>query len=193
MVVGIDPKRFKLVSFKDCELFDKVITDGLLTARESLIIGTYNLQNIRIPLRNYTTSLSDFLMKLAKRNVKILICLAPFMQNSRFMQALSRDSVAKDKIAVRFCRRMHFKTIIVDLKYAYMGTANLSGAGVGLKSEKRRNFELGFVTEDPDLIADITATFLEIFNGKFCSKEKCHFFENYYVQDPCRGIFTQSF
>ena len=83
---------------------------------------------------------------------------------------------------------MHFKTIIVDLDYAYIGTANLSGAGVGMKSERRRNFELGFVTRDTNIIADIAATFMDIFNGKYCSGEKCHFYNNFRLKDPCYGM-----
>ncbi|NVM56036.1 MAG: hypothetical protein HWN66_20225 [Candidatus Helarchaeota archaeon] len=87
---------------------------------------------------------------------------------------------------------MHFKTIIVDLKYAYLGTANISGAGVGLKSTRRRNFELGFITQDSEIIADIASTFMDIFNGKFCSRQNCHFFENYHLQDSCHGILSNS-
>jgi phosphatidylserine/phosphatidylglycerophosphate/cardiolipin synthase-like enzyme len=83
---------------------------------------------------------------------------------------------------------MHFKTIIVDLKYAYIGTANLSGAGVGLKSLRKRNFELGFVTYDTGIIADIASTFMEVFNGKYCTSEGCHFFKNAYLEESCKGI-----
>lgn len=175
----------KLLSFKNGELFD-VISNGLVKARESVIIGTYNLQDIRIQLGNRSTSLSEVLIHLLKKGVKILICLASFMRKSRFIQTMSMNRLAREKMAIRFCRRMHFKTIIVDLEYAYVGTANISGAGVGLKSQERRNFELGFVTHDSELIADVASTFMEIFNGKFCPK--CYFFKNYRHQDPCKGI-----
>lgn len=39
------------------------------------------------------------------------------------------------------CPRVHFKCIIVDGVKAYFGSANLTGAGMGAKSEKKRNFE----------------------------------------------------
>ena len=162
-----------------------------MKAQESIIIGTYNLQNIKIQQRNRNTSLSEVLIQKAKRNVKILICLAAFMRKSRFINTLRTHPVAHThKLAIRFCRRMHFKTIIVDLKYAYIGTANISGAGIGLKSQQRRNFELGFVTRDIELIADVGTTFMEIFNGKYC--DKCHFFKNSHIQDPCSGILWNS-
>ena len=187
--------KLELVSFKKNELFDKVIAHGLMQAKESLIIGTYNLQDIRISSNesHQRNSLSDVILSLLKRNVQVLIVLAAFMQKSRFIQTLSEKCHHHENIRIRFCRRMHLKAVIVDLKYAYFGSANLSGAGVGLKSLQKRNFELGFITHDSDLIADIASTFMEIFNGKFCSKDRCHFFENSHLQDPCKGILHYQF
>ncbi|HUY00664.1 MAG TPA: phospholipase D-like domain-containing protein [Candidatus Deferrimicrobium sp.] len=187
----INPNDLKLISFKNRELFEKVISKGLVKATKSLLIGTYNLQDIKIQLGNSTTSLSKVLIELLKKNVRILICLAPFMFQSQFIKTLSMNDFAREKISIRFCKRMHFKTIIVDLRYAYIGTANLSGAGVGLKSDRRRNFELGFVTQNSDLIADIAGTFMEIFSGKYCSHQKCYFFDNYRIASPCQGIFSK--
>ena len=45
------------------------------------------------------------------------------------------------------CPRVHFKCIIVDGVKAYFGSANLTGAGMGAKSEKKRNFENGVLTD----------------------------------------------
>jgi len=183
--------KLQLISFKNCELFEIVISEGLLRAQKTLIIGTYNLQDIRITENHQTTSLSEVLVKLLKRNVQVLIILAAFMQRSHFIQTLQMNASqlsAFENIRIRFCRRMHFKTIIVDLKYAYIGTANLSGAGVGLKSLRKRNFELGFVTYDTGIIADIASTFMEVFNGKYCTSEGCHFFKNAHLEESCKGI-----
>ena len=187
--------KLELISFKKNELFDKVIAHGLMQAKESLIIGTYNLQDIRISINesHQTISLSDVVLTLLKRNVQVLIVLAAFMQKSRFIQTLSEKCHNHENIRIRFCRRMHLKTIIADLKYAYIGTANLSGAGVGLKTLQKRNFELGFITRDNDLIADIASTFMEIFSGKFCSKKNCHFFENPHLDGSCKGILWHQF
>jgi phosphatidylserine/phosphatidylglycerophosphate/cardiolipin synthase-like enzyme len=143
-------------------------------------------------VNDYITSLSEVLKALIRKNVRVLICLAPFMQRSRFIQNLRRKYTENQNIFIRFCKRIHLKSIIVDLEFAYIGTANLSGAGVGIKSIRKRNFELGIITDDPDIIADIAYTYMEIFNGKFCSKEKCHFFKNYKAREPCEGILSKS-
>ena len=50
------------------------------------------------------------------------------------------------------CPRVHFKCIIVDGRKAYFGSANLTGAGMGAKSERKRNFENGVLTDDPSLV-----------------------------------------
>lgn len=39
------------------------------------------------------------------------------------------------------CPRAHFKMIILDFESAYIGSANLTGAGIGMKSSNHRNFE----------------------------------------------------
>lgn len=46
----------------------------------------------------------------------------------------------------------HFKIIIFDLKIAHIGSANLTGAGIGMKSTCNRNFEAGILTDDPALV-----------------------------------------
>lgn len=47
---------------------------------------------------------------------------------------------------------VHFKIIIFDLKVAYIGSANLTDAGLGMKSSRTRNFEAGILTDDPALV-----------------------------------------
>ena len=57
------------------------------------------------------------------------------------------------------CPRVHFKCIIVDGVKAYFGSANLTGAGMGAKSERRRNFENGVLTDDPALMGPLVEQF----------------------------------
>ena len=47
---------------------------------------------------------------------------------------------------------MHMKVVIVDGRFAYVGSANLTGAGLGAKSPTRRNFEAGYTTTHVDEI-----------------------------------------
>lgn len=67
------------------------------------------------------------------------------------------------------CPRVHFKCVIVDGIKAYFGSANLTGAGMGGKSERKRNFENGVLTDDPALIQPLIDEFDAIWRGAYCS------------------------
>lgn len=68
------------------------------------------------------------------------------------------------------CPRMHMKCVIADGRKAYVGSANLTGAGMGAKSPHRRNFEAGVVTEERETIGELM-TFLDAFYlGDHCVK-----------------------
>ena len=60
--------------------------------------------------------------------------------------------------------------MIFDLETAYIGSANLTGAGIGMKSENMRNFEAGILTTEPALVESAINQFDEVWIGKFCSK-----------------------
>ena len=66
------------------------------------------------------------------------------------------------------CPRVHFKCIIVDGRTAYFGSANLTGAGMGAKSERKRNFENGVLSDDPALVAPLVEQFDSVWRGDFC-------------------------
>ena len=66
------------------------------------------------------------------------------------------------------CPSVHFKCIIVDGVKAYFGSANLTGAGMGAKSERKRNFENGILTDDPSLVDPLVEQFDSVWRGGFC-------------------------
>ena len=65
---------------------------------------------------------------------------------------------------------MHFKIVIFDCSTAYIGSANLTGAGMGMKSSDGRNFEAGILTDDPALV-DAAADHLDtVWQGCHCGR-----------------------
>jgi len=66
------------------------------------------------------------------------------------------------------CPRVHFKCIIVDGVKAYFGSTNLTGAGMGAKSVRKRNFENGVLTDDPALVNSLVEQFDSVWRGAFC-------------------------
>ena len=49
-----------------------------------------------------------------------------------------------------------------------MGSANLTGAGIGMKAETTRNFEAGILTDDPQIVEQAMNQFDEVWMGKHC-------------------------
>ena len=56
----------------------------------------------------------------------------------------------------------------IDSSIAYIGSANLTGAGMGMKSSKKRNFEAGILTDDPEMLEAAIEQFDNVWVGKFC-------------------------
>ena len=75
------------------------------------------------------------------------------------------------------CPRVHLKAVIVDGARLYLGSANLTGAGLGARGDDKRNFELGFLTEDFQLLDQVQAMFEALWRGDPCAtcalKEIC--------------------
>jgi phosphatidylserine/phosphatidylglycerophosphate/cardiolipin synthase-like enzyme len=66
------------------------------------------------------------------------------------------------------CPRIHCKTVIVDQRIAYLGSANLTGAGMGAKASTTRNFENGIVTDDRSIVGKLIEQFDTLWMGEHC-------------------------
>ncbi|MBL9116941.1 MAG: phosphatidylserine synthase [Verrucomicrobiaceae bacterium] len=87
----------------------------------------------------------------------------------RFREDFDRfPSLISDNFERVLCPRVHMKTIIVDGKWAYVGSANLTGAGLGPKNEHRRNFEAGILTDDTSIIQTLMDDIDELYLGNRC-------------------------
>jgi len=67
------------------------------------------------------------------------------------------------------CPRMHAKLFIVDGSVAMVGSANLTGAGIGAKSARKRNFEVAFLIEGDDRVEPFMNYFDFIWMGGHCA------------------------
>ena len=71
-------------------------------------------------------------------------------------------------ITIRRCPRLHSKAVIIDSRMMYLGSANLTGAGLGAKADGRRNFELGVWTQASPLIESVHEQFNALWEGHRC-------------------------
>lgn len=71
-------------------------------------------------------------------------------------------------LIMRRCPRVHAKAVITDGRLMYLGSANLTGAGLGAKSARRRNFEAGIWTDELSLIDPMLDMLDSIWRGHQC-------------------------
>ena len=161
----------KLVT--DSDLYKEVIESGVLKAKFRIWIATANVKNLFIPQgRRKSLPLLSHFEKLQREGVSIRILhgakpSAPFRETLAEMIELQHG----DGFEMQLCPRVHAKIIIVDNNFAYTGSANLTGAGLGAKSQKNRNFEIGVITTDNREISQLENYFDSIWMGSNC--ESC--------------------
>ena len=162
----------------DREHYDQVM-NAVLEARQSVWIATANLKDVMvedprvIPGRrrgrrgNYRSVL-DVLAELAAQGAELrLLHAAP--PSRAFRRSFdARPELVKGGIEIRTCLRVHLKTVVVDARLVYLGSANWTGAGLGAKGDGRRNFEMGIVTSDERIIDQVQDRYDRIWRGAEC-------------------------
>jgi phosphatidylserine/phosphatidylglycerophosphate/cardiolipin synthase-like enzyme len=150
------------------ELYREVILRRLAQARESVWISTANVKEMFIERGDEHRSILELFSELAARGVELRILHAE-LPSRPFRAAFDkRRRLVRGGLELKICPRVHFKCVRIDGAWIYLGSANLTGAGLGAKHDDRRNFELGFVTEDFDVIDRASAMFDAIWSGAEC-------------------------
>lgn len=151
----------------DRDIYDDAVLEGLLQATTSLRLATATLKNFRIARRRGTRgrSLARVLSDLSDRGVDVRLLHAG-VPSGDFRRELKE--LEPDAFGMKRCVRVHFKAIIVDARTMVTGSANLTGAGVGLKSPTRRNFEVAVSTRDADAVDRVSDLFDAIWDGRMC-------------------------
>lgn len=154
----------------------EIVMQRLAQARRSIWIATANLKEVMVEgprrcarSRDRYRSVLDGLDERASAGVELRLLHAGAPSRA-FRASFDRHTrLVAGALELRQCPRVHFKTVIVDAEFCYVGSANWTGAGLGAKAEGRRNFELGFVSEDEDLIDQIQAMYESIWTGSQCA------------------------
>lgn len=142
-------------------------------------IGTADIKDLHVHHKGNVQSFLGTLDGLAKRKVSIRLLHAK-EPGPNFRRSFDRYPLLWKNMERQLCPRVHFKLIVIDGKFAYSGSANLTGAGLGIKSANTRNFESGFITTDLKLVEAIMTQFDEVWLGKFCKECK----RKAFCQDP---------
>lgn len=155
--------------------YEQVI-ERIKTVKKTLWIGTADIKDLYVKDGRRTKPLLEVLSDLAKRGVEIRLIHAK-EPGPAFRQDFDKYPALIEGMERALCPRVHFKIIIFDLKTAYIGSANLTGAGLGMKGENTRNFEAGVLSSNKEFVKNAAEQFDSVWMGAYCKgcrrKEFC--------------------
>jgi len=124
--------------------------------KHSLKIATANLKNFNIyveendskePIRPW-----DFFMSLVERSIHVqVVCMEPF-DFYNYTKQNCPQLLNNPLFELRYNTHNHMKIFIYDDEYVYIGSANITGAAIGKRSVRKRNYEAGMLIWGDDLI-----------------------------------------
>ena len=135
--------------------------------RKLLWIGTSDIKDLYVMEGQNTKPLLGVLSDLVRRGVEVRLIHAK-EPGPAFREDFDKYPELIDGMERVLCPRVHFKIIIFDLTMAYVGSANLTGAGLGMKSSRTRNFEAGILTDEPELVDAAINQFDSVWAGFKC-------------------------
>lgn len=152
----------------DREIYERVIRDAVPRAARRLWIATADIKDMYVDAggRDMVPFLA-VLDGMVKRGIEVRLIHAKD-PGPNWRDDFDRYPGLWGGLERVLCPRVHFKCIIVDGRKAYFGSANLTGAGMGAKSARKRNFENGVWTDDPALVEPLVEQFDSVWRGAFC-------------------------
>ena len=139
--------------------------------KRSLWIGTADIKDLYVKVGSQTKPFLAVLAVLIKKGVEVRLIHAK-EPGPAFREDFDKYPALFDGLERALCPRVHFKILVFDGQVAYIGSANLTGAGIGMKSDGTRNFEAGILTDNPELVEQAINQFDEVWIGKHCKECK---------------------
>jgi phosphatidylserine/phosphatidylglycerophosphate/cardiolipin synthase-like enzyme len=159
----------------DAQHFHRIVREGILKAKVSLDILTADFKAMLVPESGAPSarggrgdrarSIVEIFRRLAARGVEIRLLHAGTPSSAALREL---KAALPSNLTIRRCPRLHAKTVVIDSGRMYLGSANLTGAGLGAKADGRRNFEMGIWTESPRLIDGVLEQFNALWEGRRC-------------------------
>ena len=149
----------------------KEVLSRVQSVKYNLWIGTADIKDLYIEMGKEKKPFLALMAQLIRKGVEIRLIHAK-EPGPAFREDFDKYPVLYDRLERVLCPRVHFKLIVFDCKEVYIGSANLTGAGIGMKVETTRNFEAGILTDDPEIVEQAMNQFDEVWIGKNCKKCK---------------------
>ncbi|MCQ2343734.1 MAG: phospholipase D family protein [Paludibacteraceae bacterium] len=162
----------------DSEHFSKILTQTI-KVKHTLWVGTADIKDLYISNGKVEKPFLGVLSELIGKGVNVRLIHAK-EPGPAFREDFDKYKNLVTGLEHALCPRVHFKIIVIDCKTAYIGSANLTGAVMGMKSPNRRNFETGILTDKPELVEAAMEEFDKVWRGEMCKKRQ----RKQYCGDP---------
>lgn len=150
--------------------YNKVLS-RVASVKRSLWIGTADIKDLYVDIGKAKKPFLALIAQLIKRGVEVRLIHAK-EPGLAFREDFDKYPVLFDQLERVLCPRVHFKMIVFDCQTVYIGSANLTGAGIGMKSDGKRNFEAGILTDNPEIVEQAMNQFDDVWIGKHCKSCK---------------------
>lgn len=163
------------------EIYTDFVQPCVPQAKRFLWIVTADIKDLYISVNNRFQPFLETLSDLVDLGVAVRLIHAK-EPGPRFREDFDRfDNLVQNDLFERIlCPRVHTKAIVIDGTLAFLGSANLTGAGLGAKHEDKRNFEAGFMFDTETDINALMAWIDELYLGNHCKSCK----RREYCPDP---------
>ena len=125
----------------------KEVLSRVQSVKHTLWIGTADIKDLYVELGKDKKPFLALIAQLIRSGVEVRLIHAK-EPGPNFREDFGKYPVLYDRLERVLCPRVHFKMLVFDGKEVCVGSANLSGAGIGMKAETTSNFEAGILTDD---------------------------------------------
>ncbi len=146
-----------------------LVLSRVASVRKSLWIGTADIKDLYVLQGKTEKPFLGVLADLLGKGVEVRLIHAK-EPGPNFRADFDRYPRLAKLLERVLCPRVHFKMLVFDGSAVYFGSANLTGAGIGMKGANTRNFEAGILTDEPELVQQAMQQFDEVWMGLHCAK-----------------------
>ncbi|MEM7376813.1 MAG: phospholipase D-like domain-containing protein [Pseudomonadota bacterium] len=155
------------------DIYTEVMLERLPAARRFVWIVTADIKDLHLDVGHGFEPLLGVLSRLVESGVGVRLIHAKeagprFRAHYDAYPALIQSELFERIL----CPRVHTKAIVIDGVGAFVGSANLTGAGLGAKNAHSRNFEAGFWFDDEKQIGQLMRWIDDLYLGTFCAQCK---------------------